>query len=459
MNCPKCGFVQEERADCIRCGVVFAKFLAHYTAETTAVPEDPEQAPQFAGAADELQAQDAPDFAGLQKTLSDLQKRFSELEFERAERRRIRSEIRALDERLNLIATRQEEAERRIAESAPPLAEPLRNDIDRLASEINTSDLPSLRGRVDELEKRFQLGAEVAALRANSRAPELPTALEARLRHVEEHLAALAEARATAPAEGTPPQLETVFKTLDELKARLQNATVSQTEFGEVKKYQLMLRDMFESLRQSVEASAPDSAPDKTGRLAGLENGLAALCADVRKVHDRVKTLEAKAPASAQTSDPAARKELFSLKEEVLAVNRLHTEEQAHVRSEMTRLETELSNRLEALAQIPQKMESCFSQIQRLDQRYQPLSEIVDRLADAADGAPKQLAELSREFSGIRTELLEAKSRMQVLQERIHAQGDRPSLEASAASQGEICLIRENLDEIRRFITTLSQKL
>ncbi len=461
MNCPKCGFTQEERADCIKCGVVFAKFMAHYVPEPASPPEFSEPPAQVAGTYEEVQAPDVPDFLELQQNLRDLQKRFSELEFERAERRRIRSEIRALDERLSLIATRQEDAERQLTESASPSSDPspFKNDLDQLASEMRSLDIPSLRGRLDEVENRLQIGADVFAARTNAPLQELVPDLGGRLANIEERITALVEACSSSPGDETAAQLETVFKTLDELKTGLQNATAGRTEIGELKKYQLMLRDMFESLRQSVEAPSQESANVESGRLTTLENELSALRTEVRKAHDRVKTLETKSPNALQVPDPSTMRELSSLKEEVLAISRLRAEEHEQVRSQMSRLEIEVANRLEGLSQLMDRLETCSSRIQHLDEQYQPLSEIVARLVDAAEGAPKQLAELNREFSAFRTEFAQAKSQVQSLQERVQTQADRPLLDSSAASQGEMCIIRENLDEIRRFMTTLSRKL
>ena len=47
VNCPKCGFVQqEERADCRKCGVVFAKFHA-LRAQESAASLDPGEQPRL----------------------------------------------------------------------------------------------------------------------------------------------------------------------------------------------------------------------------------------------------------------------------------------------------------------------------------------------------------------------------------------------------------------------------
>lgn len=116
MNCPKCGYEQEERLDCKKCGIVFSKYTAlHYLDK----PQNPEEASHFQ--ARELPEGDA-DFGlmELRQALREVNRRFSEIEFERAQRHQLRAEIKNMEqkfqEELVSLASRFDEAEKLCSE-------------------------------------------------------------------------------------------------------------------------------------------------------------------------------------------------------------------------------------------------------------------------------------------------------------------------------------------------------
>ena len=96
MNCPKCGFAQEKRLDCKKCGIVFSKYYALFPTGNFA-----DSIPVEAPTAQELSRQD------IQATLSELQAqvqvlttRFSQVEFEKAERNQLRLDFKNLERQL-----------------------------------------------------------------------------------------------------------------------------------------------------------------------------------------------------------------------------------------------------------------------------------------------------------------------------------------------------------------------
>jgi hypothetical protein len=96
MNCPKCGFTQEKRLDCKKCGIVFSKYYALFPTGHFA-----DSAPVEPPKAQEISRQD------IQATLSELQaqvqllsNRFSQVEFEKAERSQLRLDLKNLERQL-----------------------------------------------------------------------------------------------------------------------------------------------------------------------------------------------------------------------------------------------------------------------------------------------------------------------------------------------------------------------
>jgi chromosome segregation ATPase len=95
--CPKCGYEQEERLDCIKCGIVFNKYIAiHSTGKPNRVePNTFIQALEGNG-----EEGTSTELADLRQGLRELQRRVGEVEFERAERNLIKGEMKALDQKI-----------------------------------------------------------------------------------------------------------------------------------------------------------------------------------------------------------------------------------------------------------------------------------------------------------------------------------------------------------------------
>lgn len=87
MICPKCGLEQEERLDCKECGIVFSKYNALF------------QSSQAQDSTDE-EAQKDNDLKELQVKVRELASRLIDVEFEKAERKKLRTDVKTLEDQV-----------------------------------------------------------------------------------------------------------------------------------------------------------------------------------------------------------------------------------------------------------------------------------------------------------------------------------------------------------------------
>ena len=110
MNCPKCGFEQEERLDCKECGIVFSKYNALFPST-----ESQETADEEVSANGEIQE--------LQIKVRELGAQLIDMEFEKAERKKIRTDLKNLEEQIRETQQRMEDRiqqlENRLQDSGP----------------------------------------------------------------------------------------------------------------------------------------------------------------------------------------------------------------------------------------------------------------------------------------------------------------------------------------------------
>jgi hypothetical protein len=162
LNCPKCGYEQDTRLDCLKCGIVFSKYSARNgdRAATSILSEF-----QQPGTGEDTSP---VTLLELRQELRDLAHRFHEVEFERAERGQLRTEVHNLDRRIESAAEqasiRLDSLEKRENEP-PPLPLPLhlgdqpdlQGEIQRLMIEPLMEKLAQIDARVQKLEESVNL--------------------------------------------------------------------------------------------------------------------------------------------------------------------------------------------------------------------------------------------------------------------------------------------------------------
>ena len=136
INCPKCGFLQERRLDCKKCGIVFSKYFALYP--PSSFVEGP--------LADTSNAQEpsGPDIRALvsemQTQIQVLTGKFAEIEFEKVERNLLRADLKNLERQLSeQIETVRSELEAPvIPPPQPPAVDPRFAVIDERLEQIDS---------------------------------------------------------------------------------------------------------------------------------------------------------------------------------------------------------------------------------------------------------------------------------------------------------------------------------
>jgi chromosome segregation ATPase len=246
---------------------------------------------------------------------------------------------------------------------------------------------------------------------------------------------------------------------LDELRASLQNVTGRYAEIGELKKNHLVLRDMIESLQQTTEGFRNESFAGNSAKIGELEKEVLALRAEVRRAYQRVENLEATGlQVKRPSSGPDPLKEISSLREELANAGKIRAAEHDRIQSEVGALQGRVNETLQTLTALPGKLESFCSQIRHLDQQYQPLKEGLAAVSGAIDGTPQKIADLTLDLTTLREGFSQLQERVQAMQEGLDSRASSPA-GPGVPGQTDMTLIRDNLDEIRRFIITLSQKI
>ena len=307
MNCPKCGYEQEQRLDCRKCGIVFSKYLALQS--ETASPGSPSTPPENGAPAEMLE---------LRQSVRELTRKFNEVEFERVERGQIKGDLKLLDKKfqtsLDQLSFRLEELEKLISnpQAPPPLPDDAR--LAEVRRELLDANVDPLNQRVVEIEEKLERWEKESVLTRSSNPEDVSTLLESAVEPVAARLTEVEQKLRRWEKELDAPKDSPITEMLTGLDARLAalegrveslaSARPAQGLSAEQKSLQNNLSSMRDELA-AVRASAD--------RALGLQRDLAELSAEMSKVWTQLQSVDNKLsrlPSPAADPQPTDRLEL-----------------------------------------------------------------------------------------------------------------------------------------------------
>ncbi len=413
--------------------MVFSKYYALNRSVATEVI-DPEQ--PHTEAADNT----AADIADLKQSLKELVRRFNDVEFERAERTQLRGEFRSLDQKLKgdlaQVQGQMAALEERAANAPDPPPGVSLQEAERLAREIIQKQLAPIHARLEQLDARPEVPASNLAVETEARILESLEEFQRRLKDLESGVAVIAES-SQGQADNLPSGLERLAGDIEELRVSLQNVTMRYSEIGELKKNHLILLDKVESFRSQLERSQTGNHQAASNRVPVLETEVLALRAEVRQVLKRMEDLEA-APAADLNGV------MMGLEES----RKAYSEQSARMQEAV---EATLEKELTPLFNLPK-------QLADIDQRQQCLEKGFRDICEGAKETSKRISDIDRSASALRVEQEKIRSELRCSEERIASILARPPEEPRPPLEEDVHVIRETLDELRRFLNTTPRK-
>ena len=160
ITCPKCGHAQEERQECLKCGIIFSKYYALFPSGKT----DPANTSDDGISQDPIEQEQRAIISDLQRQVREIDSRFSEVEFEKVERNRLRADLKSLEQQLQMkmdqMAERLERWESQLSEGSTSTAQQevdsqllsLLERLKRLEESLESAD--DLGRRINDLEEK-----------------------------------------------------------------------------------------------------------------------------------------------------------------------------------------------------------------------------------------------------------------------------------------------------------------
>jgi chromosome segregation ATPase len=438
VNCPKCGYLQEERLDCRKCGVVFSKYYALHNQEKTLQSDSREaSSPQPHVPSSETYL---PDLVEIRQNLKEVARRLNETEFERAERVRLSGEIRSLDQKIQDLQAQFASSIEGLEEKAESLvasAFPSEDHLRKLNVELIETYLDPFLKRLDQVEKKAEKKQN-----ANSRDPEGDDHFQNLLRGLEQRMAALEkpEPRGADSAEqqsGGMLDQEKILNEFDEIRLSLQNVTLKYSEIGELKKNHLVLMSKIETIQQEVDASKMESSGALSTKIPELETEVHALRAEVRQALGRLETLESSPLQSAQS--------MQFFEQEIGSLRETQAKEPQRTQAAIAGLETSLTEKLSSVMGLSEDLKW-------ISQRCQSLEESFARAGRDLNEAGKKIAELDSGIAGVVGEAQQLRTEQAAHAERLDMIMSHAFPEPKSSTEEDVRAIRDDIHRMLEMV-------
>jgi chromosome segregation ATPase len=388
---------------------VFSKYYALHLPEKPPRAE-PSEPPRIASVG---LSDDVPELPGVRQAVQELNRRLRDVEFERGERNQLRSEIRTLDQRIQSlttqVSTRLNEFETHVNDVREPASS---MSIDVLKEQLWQEDLEPVLEKIEQFESSIEKLQRQEPSKPDVRVLDGLRRLESRVGDMEGRLTELAVHRDTGGVR-QGDSVEKFEKDIADLRVSIQNATVRYSEIGELKKNDLVLLSHVESIRRDLETLKKQPSNGASAKLAEIQTDVAALHAEVRQSWKQLEALEL-LPAGQTVELRALKDELANFKESKI--------------EEAQKLQLALAASSDRILRLTQQLEALSTDLKRVDQAFSTVQADIMILAS-------RLGTTEQKVSALETT----------------ADLPRPPLE------DDVHAIRDNLDEIRRFVSKLQK--
>lgn len=423
LKCPKCGYSQEERQDCVRCGIVFAKYYAMYP-QGRDMPAEGQDAALFSSPAsgDTLSVE----ISDLRQGVREIANRLTDVEFDRAERGLLRGDVKSVEQK---VAELEEDLRSRLLALENRASDPAQTP-----QAASAEALDCLARRVGLIEQQLE-GLATLARSQDPRTEGMIGEIATRQGRLEDRLAQLVSGIQTGEESGLSAKKE-----LGELRQAVQKATVRYTEIGDLKKNHLVLQNEIETLRRDQEILRQQPANGTLAKIAQLESEAGALRAEARQMLKRLESIEADFSTRLQEARAAASA----------------GPESAEVGSSISRLDAHMTRQQAAL----EKQNEIFtSELLRIEGWNQSMTTGLQETSDGLKEACRRIDGFASDVDVLKQESTQLRAQLQAFQNRVPGPGPAADAKPQSAAEGDLHAIKEGLDQIRVFMQTLSQKL
>jgi len=425
MKCPKCGHSQEERLDCARCGIVFAKYYAMYPQAADLPPENQETPfSPYTVPADTL----STEVSELRQGVREIASRLTNVEFERAERNLLRGEIKSVEQTVSELA---EDLRNRVSALEEYVSDPHQEQVSESSPGTTLEEMIERLGQVERQLEALATQTPPQDMEMAQMIREIGTRQDGLEGRVDELIERFQQEVEASQSSG---------KGLAELRQAVQSATVRYSEIGDLKKNHLVLQNEIETLRRDQENLRNQPSSSAAAGLSQLGSEVAALRAELHQFLKRLESMEAESSARLQEAgsiQPAG-------------------PDGTAMSSSLARIDANLKEDKAAREQLKGFFSS---ELRRLEDWSQSVSTGLQETNDGLKGACLRIEGLISDMQDLKQESMGLRAQVQALKDRSQETDPPELVNQPPGVDTDLHAIREGMDQIRLFVQNLSRKL